>query len=484
MSHRQRLTLLAAILGSGVVAIDQTIVSVALPAIERDLGGGLASQQWVSNAYLLTLASLILIGGSLGDLYGERLAFIVGVAAFGVCSVACALAPTIGILIAARALQGVAAALLLPSLLGIIVGAFTERERGSAIGSYTAWGGIALIIGPLVGGLIVDQASWRWVFALNVPVVVAALALVVHAIPPSRPANSRGIDVLGALLCVVGLGGLVFGLIEQPRHGWSSAVIYVPMVVGAASLAVFVAHERRTPHPMLRADLFGSRNFVVGNVETLALYGGLSVTFFFLVIFLQQVAGYSPLRAGLSTLPTTVVTFFLARRFGALADRFGPRLFVSLGPLIAALGVALLLRTGLQTSYFGDLLPGLVVFAVGLSMALAPLTATVMADADETDAGSASAINNAFARMAGLVGVSVVGALVATSLSGDTFAPNHESVHAFHQAIVVCAVLVALGGAAGFFGISNPRRTVSAEECPGGQLCGVPEPAISATASR
>lgn len=484
MSHRQRLTLLAAILGAGIVAIDQTIVNVALPAIERDLGGGLASQQWVSNAYLLTLASLILIGGSLGDLYGERLAFVLGVSAFGVCSIGCALAPTIEVLIAARALQGAAAALLLPSLLGIIVGAFTESERGSAIGSYTAWGGVALIIGPLVGGLIVDHASWRWVFALNVPVVAAALLLVVHAVPPRRPAASRHIDGLGALLGVVGLAGVVFGLIEQPRYGWAKPVIVVPLAVGAACLVVLIAHERRTPYPMLRGDLFGRRNFVVGNLETLALYGGLSITFFFLVIFLQQVAGYSPLQSGLSTLPTTIVTFVLARRFGALADRFGPRLFVSLGPLVAAVGVALLLRTGRDTSYFGDLLPAMVVFALGLSVALAPLTATVMAGADETDAGTASAINNAFARMAGLVGVPVVGALVAASLSGDTFAPDHQSVRAFHQAIVICAVLVALGGVAGLVGITNPRRTVSAEGCPGGQLCGVPEPAVRAAADR
>lgn len=483
MSHRQRLTLLAAILGSGIVAIDQTIVNVALPAIERELGGGLASQQWISNAYLLTLASLILIGGSLGDLYGERLAFVLGASAFGVCSIGCALAPTIEVLIAARALQGAAAALLLPSLLGIIVGAFTETERGSAIGSYTAWGGIALIVGPLVGGLIVDQASWRWVFALNVPVVAAALLLVVRAVPASRPAVSRHIDALGALLCVVGLAGVVFALIEQPHYGWGSPVIYVPLLAGVVSLAAFVVHERRTPRPMIRGDLFGRRNFLVGNIETLALYGGLSITFFFLVIFLQQVAGYSALQSGLSTLPTTIVTFVLARRFGALADRFGPRLFVSLGPLVAALGVVLLLRTGRHTSYFGDLLPGVVVFAVGLSMALAPLTATVMAGADETDAGTASAINNAFARMAGLVGVSVVGALVAASLSGDTFAANHQSVRAFHQAIVICAVLVALGGVAGFLGITNPRRTVGAEGCPGGQLCGVPEPAVSAASS-
>ena len=478
MSRRQRLTLVAAILGSAVATIDGTIVNVALPAIERDLGGGLPAQQWVTNAYLLALGSLILIGGSLGDIYGERRVFTIGVGAFGVLSLACAAAPTIGVLIAARALQGAAAALLVPSSLAIIVHAFADRERSAAIGAWTAWGGIAAIAGPLVGGLLVDHASWRWVFALNVPLVVATVALVLAAVPPAAtPGERRRVDVAGAALCVLGLGGLVYALIEQPRYGWSDPRIWIPLVAGAALFAAFLVHERSTAEPMLELELFSHRNFAVGNAETLAMYAGIAILFFYLVIYLQQVAGYSALRSGLTTVPVTLVMFALSRRFGAMADRYGPRLFMGGGPLVAAAGILLLLRTGMHVSYAVDLLPALLVFAVGLSMTVAPLTATVLADADSTDAGIASAVNNAVARVAGLVGVSVVGVVVAGSLSGDTFAPNSESVHAFHEAVAVCAALVAVGGLAGAIGITNPRRRVRAETCPGGQLAGVPEPA-------
>ncbi len=477
MTSRQRLTLVAAILGSGVATIDGTIVNVALPSIERDLGGGLPAQQWVSNGYLLTLASLILIGGSLGDIYGERRVFAIGVGAFGVLSVACALAPTIGVLIAARALQGAAGALLTPSSLAIIVAAFPGRERGAAIGSWTAWGGIAAIVGPLAGGWIVDQASWRWIFALNVPLVALTLLLIRAAMPQRARDPGRSIDYTGATLCSLGLAGLVFALIEQPRYGWASPGIYLPLAAGGVTLAAFLAFERRAAAPMVKLELFGRRNFTVGNVETLTMYAGLSILFFFLVIFLQQVAGYSALRSGLTTLPVTIVMFVLSRRFGALADRYGPRLFMGGGPLVSAAGILLFLRLGMHVSYLWDLLPGLLVFSVGLSMTVAPLTATVLADADETDAGIASAINNAVARVAGLVGVSVIGVVVAGKLVGDTFAADQGSVRAFHEAIVICAVLMAAGGVAGALGIVNPRQTLDAEHCPGGQLAGAPEPA-------
>jgi EmrB/QacA subfamily drug resistance transporter len=479
MSRRQRLTLVAAILGSAVAAVDGTIVNVALPAIERDLGGGLPAQQWVSNAYLLALGSLILIGGSLGDIYGQRRIFAIGVAGFGLLSLACALAPTIETLIAARALQGAAGALLTPSSLAIIVAAFAPKERGAAIGSWTAWGGIATIVGPLAGGWIVDRVSWRWIFALNVPLVLVTLVLIFAAVPSTPRVAGRRVDVVGATLCVLGLGGIVFALIEQPRYGWGSAAIAVPLAGGVVAFGSFLAYERRTPQPMLKLELFARRNFAVANLETLTMYAGLSILFFFLVIFLQEVAGYSALESGLTTIPVTLVMFALSRRFGALADRYGPRLFMGAGPLVAAAGLLLFLRVGMHVSYLRDLLPGLLLFALGLSMTVAPLTATVLADADETDAGIASAINNAIARVAGLVGVSVVGVVVAATLVGDTFAANASSVRAFHEAIAICAALIAAGGVAGAVGIVNPSRSVDAEGCPGGQLVGTPVPAVA-----
>lgn len=478
VSRRQRLTLIAAILGSGVATIDGSIVNVALPSIERSLGGGLAAQQWITNGYLLTLGSLILIGGSLGDIFGERRVFTIGVAAFGVFSIGCAVAPTIGVLIGARALQGMAGALLVPSSLAVIVAAFDRQQRGQAIGAWTAWGAIAAIVGPLAGGAIVDTVSWRWIFVLNVPLIAVTLGLVSMAVPATGRVTGRKVDVIGAILCVAGLGGVVFALIEEPHYGWGAPAILVPLITGVGALTSFIVFERHTPDPMVKLDLFGRRNFAIGNLETLTNYAGLSTLFFFLVIFVQEVAGYSPIKSGLTTVPVTLVMFGLSRRFGALADRLGPRLFMSAGPLISAVGILLLLRAGLTTSYLTVLLPALLVFAVGLSMTVAPLTSTVLADADETDAGIASAINNAVARIAGLIGVSVIGVIVSGNLAGDTFAPNAASVHAFHEAIAVCGGLVAAGGVLAGIGITNPRRAVAASRCSGGQLVAAPAPAI------
>jgi EmrB/QacA subfamily drug resistance transporter len=466
MTRAQRLTLVAAILGSSIASIDGSIVNVALPSIERSLGGGLSVQQWISNGYLLTLGSLILIGGSLGDIFGERRIFSIGVGAFGVCSVLCAVAPDAGFLLGARILQGVAGALLVPSSLAAIIAAFPPDQRGAAIGSWTAWGSISVVVGPLLGGVIVTSVSWRWIFLVNVPLVAVTLALILRAAPRSTAAASGGsgqtarrqIDIAGAVLCVLGLGGIVFALIEQPHLGWGSPTIIAALVLGVLLFSAFLVNERRSPHPMVDLSLFANRNFSVGNLETVTMYAGLGALIFFLQIFLQQVAGYSALESGLSTLPMTILMFLLSRRFGALSTRFGPRIFMSAGPLIAAVGIAMLLRTGIDTSYVTVMLPALIVFALGLSMTVAPLTATVLAAAEERNAGIASAINNALARVAGLVSVSVIGLIAAGSLENDSFARNSASLHAFHEAILVCAILVAAGGVAGALGIVNPPR--------------------------
>jgi EmrB/QacA subfamily drug resistance transporter len=418
--RRKQLALAAAITGSFVALLDSTAVNVALPAIRTDLGGGLAGQQWVSNAYLLTLGSLILVGGSLGDIFGERRIFSLGVAGFGIVSVLCAVAPTIEVLVIGRALQGVFGALLTPSALAVIVATFPPGERGAAIGSWTAWIGIAAIVGPLAGGYLTDAVSWRLIFGINVPFVLITLALVKAAVPArERSAHHARIDWLGAALTALGLAGPVLALIRQPSVGWGSPQVWGPGLGGIVLLALFVMHERRTAEPMLPLGLFRRRNFAVGNLETFAMYAGLSATFFFLVLFLQQVAGYTALKAGLALAPTTLVMFVLSRWAGRLAERYGPRWFMAGGPLVGAIGLALMLRLGPHVDYLTDLLPGLLIFSVGLSATVAPLTATVLADADEHNAGIASGVNNAIARVAGLLAVAAIGAVVATQFNAD-----------------------------------------------------------------
>ena len=419
MTKNKRLVLVACILGTTVVTVDSTAVNVALPAIAEDLGGGLAGQQWTANAYLVTLASLLLIGGSLGDVLGERRVFIAGVAGFGLTSIFCALAPTIGTLVAARALQGVSGAFLTPAALAVIVRTFNGSERGQAVGAWTAWGGIGTVLGPVVGGQLVDAASWRWIFAINVPLVVGTLLLVARAIPADAPRREGAkIDFAGAGLAAFGLAGITLGLIEQPMRGFADPLVAVPLFGGFALLAAFVAYERRAPAAMLPLGLFSRRNFSVGNIETFAMYGGLGVVFFLLVLFLQGVAGFSALEAGSASVPVTLVMFALAARFGRLADQHGPRLFMGLGPLVSAAGLVLMMRLDASVDYFTDLLPALLVFALGLSMTVAPLTATVLADADDHNAGIASALNNAIARVAGLIAIAAIGALVAAQYDG------------------------------------------------------------------
>jgi EmrB/QacA subfamily drug resistance transporter len=498
---------------------------VALPAIEGDLGGGLAGQQWTANAYLLTLSSLLLVAGSLGDLFGARRMFALGLTGFGISSVFCAVAPTVELLVVARALQGVFGAVLTPAALAVIVATFPPDERGRAVGAWTAWGGMGTILGPLIGGQLVDSASWRWIFAINVPIVLITLFLVLRVVPEGRPrAADAKVDVIGAMLCALGLAGITYGLVEQPLHGWGDPTVALPLAAGALLFASFVIWEARSAHPMLPLSLFRRRNFAVGNIQTFSMYAGLGLLFFFLVLFLQQVAGYSALEAGTSTIPVTLVMFLLSMRFGALADRYGPRLFMGGGPLVAAAGLAFFLRLDADVDFLTDLLPGLLVFALGLSMTVAPLTATVLADADEHNAGIASGVNNAIARVAGLIAIAAVGAVVSSAFGsalrddlGDRArqpqvaraieqaqgqplarvapkgvaprvrtevagASRDASVDAFRVAIAIATVLVALGGVLGLVGIVNPRRRVEAASCAGGQLAGAPAEAARTAA--
>jgi EmrB/QacA subfamily drug resistance transporter len=451
-SRARTLTLVATILGSGIALLDATVVNVALPAIERDLGGGLAGQQWVVNAYLLTLGSLILIGGSLGDIYGERRIFAIGVGAFGLASLLCAFAPTIELLVAARALQGMTSAFLTPASLAVIATTFTdEKERGAAIGTWTAWGGIATVIGPLAGGTLVDVASWRWIFAVNVPFVLVTLLLIRVAVDVGepRPARGRRLDLVGAGLAGFGLAAPVFALVEQPKRGWGEPMVAGGLAAGTVLLTLFVPWERRTRDPMLPLALFRRRNFAIANVETLLVYAGLSSLFFFLTIYLQQVVGWSALESGLAGAPVTVIMFVLSRRFGALSARLGPRLFMSAGPLLAAAGVLLLARAGEEVGYVVDVLPAILLFGLGLSMTVAPLTATVMADAHRGDSGIASGVNNAVARVAGLLGIAIVGVAVAGRSGAEL------DLAGFRIGMVVTALLVAGGGVVGLLGIQN-----------------------------
>ena len=486
----KRITLIAAILGSGVVFLDGTVVNVALPAIVDELDAGFVAQQWIVEGYLLTLGALLLVGGSLGDIRGRKLIFMVGLAGFGATSLLCAVAPSAETLIAARTLQGAAGALLVPASLALITATFPASERGAAIGSWTAWTGIAFVVGPLGGGAIVEYVSWRWIFAINVPLVLLTLWLA-RGIRESMDGEvSHRIDYLGALLVSLGLAGPVFALIEQQNYGWADPLVYVPFAAGVALLVLFVVHERRTDHPMLPLGLFRSRNFSVGNLSTLGIYGGLGAATFFATIFLQQVAGYSPIASGMALMPITIVMWLLSSRFGRLSDRIGPRLLMGLGPIVAGIGLIWMGQLGSDVDYVTDLLPGVLVFSLGLSATVAPLTTTVLGAVPEHNAGVASGVNNQVSRIAGLLAIAALGAIVAARfetvvderaaalpppvraaaedarpLSGGVDGrpalerPVEEaSVSAYRTGMAVGGGLVIAGGAISLLGIANPRR--------------------------
>jgi EmrB/QacA subfamily drug resistance transporter len=472
VSRRQLLTLVATILGSTVVFLDSTVVNVALPAVADDLNAGLAGQQWVVEAYMLTLVSLLLVGGSLGDQFGRRRMFVFGLVAFGATSILCALAPTVEFLVGARALQGIAGALLVPGSLAIVAATFEGAARGKAVGTWTAWTGIATVFGPAGGGALVEALSWRAVFWVNIPLIAATVALTVHSVGESRdPDAFRGIDWLGIGLSAAGLAGPVFALIEQPTHGWSAPIVWAPMIAGIACFALFVVHEARARHPMLDLALFKIRNFWVANLTTLSAYAGLIGGLFFVGLFLQQVSGYSPVEAGLATMPISLLLFFLSPRWGRLASGTGPRLPMTAGPIVGGIGLILLLRVGAGADYPSEVLPAILIFGLGLSATVAPLTATVLDSVEERHVGIASGVNNGISRVAGLLAIAVLGAVISAkfdaSVSRDVTGPltakaPAASTAAFHLGVLIAGLLMIAGGIVAGFGIENPRRRTEA----------------------
>lgn len=448
MTKQQKLVLVVSILASVVGAIDGFIVNVALPTISHDLGGGLAVQQWVVDAYLLTLGSLILIAGSVSDLFGRKRVLALGLRWFGIASILCAIAPNGAFLVAARALQGIGGALLVPSSLALIISAFSGPAQSKAIGTWTAWFSVSALIGPLLGGLIVAVTSWRWIFGVNVLPIGLTLVMMSRLKVDQQVKPGTTIDTLGALLCAIGLGAPVFALIEQPRHGWGSPLIWIPLAVGLLALVTFVWYEARNPRPMLPLSLFRVRNFTFGNIATLAIYAGLAVSSFIITITLQQVGGYSALKASLALLPVTAVMFFLSGRFGALAGKYGPRLFMTLGPLVGAAGFLLMLRVQPRVSYWIDLLPGVLVFGLGLAMTVAPLTSAVLGGVEPKHAGVASAVNNAVARVAGLIAIALVGVITGP----------HLTIQGFHRVLIAIALSMTVGGLVSWVGIRRAAR--------------------------
>jgi EmrB/QacA subfamily drug resistance transporter len=485
-----RWVLAATVLGSGLAFLDATVVNIALPTIGRELDAGLAGLTWTVNAYTLTLASFILLGGSLGDRLGRRRIFVAGVLWFATASVLCGLAPNVETLVAARALQGVGGALLTPGSLAIIHASFRVEDRGRAIGAWSGLAGIAGAAGPFIGGWLIGVTSWRWIFLINLPLALAVVLIASRHVPESRdPAAARHTDTFGAVLVALGLAALTYGLIAWPEEGLSDPQVWVALAVGVVAIGGFLAWEATARDPMLPLTIFESAVFSATNAVTFAVYAALGGIFFWLVLYLQVGAGYSPLAAGLSLLPVTLIMLALSPRAGSLAQRIGPRVPMTYGPLLAAIGVAGLVRVGPDASYLVDVLPPVTVFGLGLTLTVAPLTATVLAAVSESRAGVASAVNNAVARVAGLLAVAVLPLL--TGLSGESYADPALLQPAFQLAMWVCVALLIVGGLlAGVF--VRPAAQVSAEPGtgpprvrePARRSCPVDGPPLAATTDR
>ena len=449
LTRNQRLVIWVAILASFVSFLDGSVINVALPAIARELGGGLTTQQWVVDAYLITLGSLILLAGSLSDVLGRIVILRIGLVGFGVTSLLCAVSVSPEMLIVARGIQGIAGALLVPSSLALITSNFSGVARSRAIGQWTAGTTIAFLAGPILGGVIVDSVlGWRWVFVINVFPIAAVLILL--ALLGYKDVREHGvrIDILGAVLCVLGLGGPVYALIEQQHYGWASPLILVPFIAGILCFAGFIWRQRAAKQPLMPLSLFTVRNFAVGNIATFFIYGALSLGGFIVVVFLQQVAGFPATFAALATLPISLLNIGLSSWFGTLSGRYGARWFMGIGPIVGGAGYLLMLSAGAQVNYWTQLLPGIILFGLGLSATVAPLTAAILGAISEQQSGIGSAVNNAVSRVAGLIAIAFVGLIVGPHLDAD----------GFHRVLIVTAVLLIIGGVVSAIGIQNLKH--------------------------
>jgi EmrB/QacA subfamily drug resistance transporter len=459
-SARGRWVLLATVLGTAMASIDATVVGIALPAIGRDFHSSLATLQWVVTAYTLTLAGLLLFAGALGDKIGRKRVFVWGVAWFAVASALCGIAPDAPVLIAARAVQGVGAAMLTPGSLAIIEASFAPEDRSKAIGAWSGLGGVGSAIGPFLGGWLIQALSWRLIFFINLPFAVLVVLVSMRHVPESKDLAATGrLDIVGGVLVTTGLIGLTYGLIEGPAVGWTKPAPLAALIAGCVLLAAFVVWEYRTPAPMMPLSLFRSAQFSAANVVTFAVYGALGGALFLLPIQLEQVSGYTALQAGVSLLPVTLIMLALSARSGALAARIGPRLQMTVGPLVIAAGLALFVRIGPSGNYLTEVLPAVVVFGLGLAINVAPLTATTMASVPAERAGMASAVNNDVARAASLIAVAVLPA--AAGLTGASYLhPAHFSA-GFRNASLISAGLCVAGAAVAAAFIRNPRRAAA-----------------------
>lgn len=484
-----RWVLAITVLGSGIAALDATVVNIALPAIGRDFHTGIAGLQWVMTSYILTLAAFLLIGGSLGDRFGRRKVYLIGIVWFALASAACGFAPSVVFLIITRVLQGIGAALLTPGSLAILEASFTPADRARAIGAWSGLGGVAIAAGPLIGGYLISAASWRWIFFINVPIAAVVVALGARHIPESRDPSVTGrLDYAGALAAVVFLSGITFAFIEAPTLGWGSPTVLTMASLGAAGLVSFLVREHRAAAPMLPLSIFRERQFAAASAVTFIVYGALTGATFLLPLVLQIVSGYSPLASGLALVPLTVIMLALSARSGQLAANIGPRLQLSVGPVIAGAGLAMLTFSTSGSSYVADVLPAVVIFGVGMAITVAPLTATAMGSAPAQHAGIASAVNNDLARFGGLLAVAILPALA--GITGQAYLHPDALAAGFRITVLISGALCAAGGLLAAVTISNPRKSPQSTEAsaPGNYMhCGLEAPPLTtgpATAAR